>query len=108
MGVCRTTSSLYVRRHTNSRSIDRRIVALLGDFKLFFELPISLILRLVANVDLVASRVHVDVIGLPIPLRGCHFIGSELLLLIAGNDGGSKACRRKQVLGLLRTGATHS
>lgn len=80
---------------------------MLGDFKLFFELPISLILGLIANVDLLASRVHVDVIGLPVPLSGCHFIRSELQLLIAGNDGGSKACRRKQVLGLLRTGAAH-
>jgi hypothetical protein len=108
VGVCRTTSSLYVRRHTSLRSVDRRTVALLGNFKSFFELPISLILGLVANIDLVASRVHVDVIGLPTPLRGCHFIRSELLQLNAGNGGGSKASRRQQVLGLLRTGAAHS
>jgi hypothetical protein len=44
---------------------DRRIVALLGGFKFFFELPISLLLGLVTNVDLVASRVCVDIIGFP-------------------------------------------
>jgi hypothetical protein len=81
---------------------------LLGDFKLFFELPISLILGLVTNVDLVASRVRVDVIGFPIPLRDRQFIGSELLLLGVGNDVGSKACRRKQALCLLGTSTAHS
>jgi hypothetical protein len=108
VGICRTTSLLYVRRHTNLRSVDRRTIALLGYFKLFFELPISLIMGLVADIDQLASRIHIDVISLPIPRRCCHFIRSELLLLIAGNDGGSKARRRKQVLGLLRTGAAHS
>ena len=81
---------------------------MLGDFKLFFELPISLILGLVTNVDLVAIRVRVDVIGFPIPLRDRHFIGLELLLLGVGNDDGSKACRRKQVLCLLGTSTAHS
>ena len=76
---------------------------MLGGLKLFFELPISLILRLVANVDLVKSRVHVDVIGFPIPLRDRHFIGSELLLLGVGNSDDSKARRQKQVFRLLRT-----
>ena len=63
---------------------------MLGDFKLFFELPISLILGLVTNVDPVASRVRVDVRGFPIPVRDRHFIGSELLLLGVGTDDGSK------------------
>ena len=81
---------------------------MLGGFKFFFELPISLILGLVTNVDLVARRIRVDVIGFPIPLRDRHFIGSDLLLVGVGNDDGAKACRRKQVLCLLGTSTAHS
>ena len=89
------------------RSIDRRIVALLGGFKFFLELPIPFILRRVTDVDLVASRIRVEVVGFPILLRDCYFIGAELLLLDVGSDRGSKPCGRKQVLCLLRTSTAY-
>jgi hypothetical protein len=72
--------------------VNRRVVALLGGFKFSFELSISLILGLLTNVDLVASRIRISVIAFPAPLRDRHFIQAKLPLREAGSDDGSKAC----------------
>ena len=75
-----------------------RLLVQFGGFKIFLgqiigqtELQIPLILGSGINKDLVVSRVRAEVTGFPIPLRDCHFIGPELLLLGVGNDDGSKA-----------------
>jgi hypothetical protein len=86
----------------DSWSEDRRIGSLLGDVKFFFETPIFLILRLVTNIDLVANRIRVGVENFPIALSDRQFVRSECHLFGVGN--GSKACCRKQALGLLGTG----
>ena len=91
----------------------------LGGFKTFLglliglaELLISLILGLVTNVDLVVSRVRVDVIGLPVPLRYGHSIwreGLEMFLpLRSVSRDGSEACGGEQVLRVLRISAPDS
>ena len=61
-----------------------------------------LILGRVTNVDLVVSRVGVDVVVFPIPLHEYHFICWErfemLLPLRSVSDNGPKACSREQIL----------
>jgi hypothetical protein len=70
------------------------------------ELLILLILGWIANVDLVVSRVCVDIVVFPISLHECHFIWRErfemLLPLRSVSDNGSKACSREQILCLGR------
>ena len=88
--------------------VNRRVVALLGGFKFSFELSISLILGLLTNVDLVASRIRISVIAFLVPLRDRHFIRAKLPLREAGRDDGSKAFLRKQGLCLLGTSTAHS
>jgi hypothetical protein len=94
--------------HPLSLIVNRWVVALLGSFKFSLELSISLILGLVTNVDQVASRVRISVIAFPVPLRDRHFIWSKLPLRGVGIDDSSKACRRKQGLGLLGTSTARS
>ena len=66
------------------------------------ELLILLILRWIANVDLVVSRVGVDIVVFSISLHEYHFIwgeGFEMLLpLRRVSNNGSKACSREQTL----------
>jgi hypothetical protein len=64
-----------------------------------------LILRWIANVDLVVSRVGIDIVVFAISLHEYHFICREcfemLLPLRSVSDDGSKACSREQILGRL-------
>jgi hypothetical protein len=77
------------------------------------ELHAAFLLRKgIANVDLVVSRVGVDVVVFPISLHEYHFICWErfemLLPLRSISDNGSKARSREQILGRLRiSGAAH-
>jgi hypothetical protein len=81
---------------------------LLGGFKFSFELSISLILGLLTNVDLVASRIRISVIAFPAPLRDRHFIQAKLPLREAGSDDGFLKPAPKQGLCLLGTSTAHS
>src|SRR5271165_3704730 len=91
----------------------------LGGFQLILgqitgqtELLIFLILGWVTNVDLVVSRIGVDIVVFPFSLHQRHFIWRERLELFlplrSVSDDGSKACGGEQVLCVLRISASDS
>src|SRR5208337_2994436 len=96
----------------------RRPVALFGVLKIFLgqvllqaQVPIFIVLELVANKDLVVSRVCVHVIGFPVSpdyryliWLQCHKV---LLLLRSLCYDGAEACVREQVLCLCRMSAAN-
>ena len=83
-----------------------RCELILGQITGQTELLILLILGWIANVDLVVSRVGIDIVVFPVSLHEHYFIWGErfemLLPLRSVSDDGSKACNREQILGRLR------
>jgi hypothetical protein len=84
----------------------------LGDVLGQAQVPVLVILELVADIDQVMSRICVDIIGFPSPVYYPHFARWErfevLLLLRSIGNNDFEAGGRKQILCLTRTGATQS
>ena len=76
------------------------------------QVPVLVILELVANIDQVMSRICVDIIGFPFSVYYPHFVRWErfevLLLLRSIGNNDFEAGGRKQILCLARTGATQT
>jgi hypothetical protein len=85
---------------------------ILGQFTGQTELLIFLVLGWRTNIDLVVSRIGVDIVVFPFPLHQRHFIWRERLELFlplgSVSDDGCEACGGEQVLCVLRVSAPNS